>query len=214
MKLVFLGPPGAGKGTQAVRVAQKLEIFHASTGDIFRTAVKSGSELGKTVQAFLDAGTLVPDAVTCRVVEREVLAKRSDYVLDGFPRTLVQAELLSEALEKREESLDAVVFYELGDEQAIKRLTGRLVCRKCGWNYHRETMPPKEEGVCDECGGELYVRSDSTREAVEARLAEYHEKTEPLVSFYERQGLLRRIDASKSFEAVSSKTLELIGSLT
>jgi adenylate kinase len=194
-------------------VSEQLEIFHASTGDIFRKAVSSGSELGKTVQSFLDKGVLVPDAVTCRVVEKEVLEQREDYVLDGFPRTLIQAELLDEALANRGESLDMVVFYDLDDAEATRRLTGRLVCRKCGWNYHKVNMPPKEEGVCDQCGGELYVRSDSEPEAVRARLVEYHEKTKPLVRHYEDVGLLRRIDASQPFEEVFNETLALLAEL-
>lgn len=210
MKLVFLGPPGAGKGTQASRVAEKVGIFHASTGDIFRAAVKGGTDVGKTVKDYLDGGRLVPDELTCRVVEQEVLDARKDYVLDGFPRTIAQADMLEAALARRGQKLDAVIHYALDDAEATVRLTGRLVCRKCGWNFHKVNMPPKKQGVCDQCGGELYIRSDSTLEAVQKRLAEYHEKTEPLVAYYARRNLLTTIDASQPFETVLSQTLELL----
>jgi len=213
MKVVFLGPPGAGKGSQAAQVAEKLGIKHASTGDIFRKAVSAGTDLAKEVKDFLDSGLLVPDELTCRVVEHEVLDKEADYILDGFPRTVVQAQMLDKALEVRGHELDLVVYYALDDKEAASRLAGRLVCRSCGRNFHVKNMPPETEGVCDSCGGELYVRSDSRPEAVEKRLAEYHEKTEPLVAYYNSNGLLREIDASQPLEDVFEETIRLLETL-
>lgn len=196
MKLIFLGVPGAGKGTQAQRLAERLGIRHASTGDIFRQAAVDGSELGRAVKGYLDSGKLVPDDLTSRVVEELVVAKSDGYILDGYPRTLQQARDLDAMLSRRGGKLDLALYFELDDAEATKRLTGRRVCSKCGENYHIEYMPPRASGVCDKCGGPLKVRSDSAEEVVRRRLAEYHEKTKPLVAFYEERGLLRRLDAS------------------
>lgn len=213
MKLVFLGPPGAGKGTQAARVAEQLDILHASTGDIFRAAVKDETDLGKQVKGILDSGGLVPDELTCRVVEEGVLDKADSYILDGFPRTIAQAEMLDKTLRDRGQKTDGVVFFALDDGEALRRLTGRRMCRECGKIYHVDRMPPRREGVCDACDGELYVRSDSALEAVRKRLQEYHEKTEPLVGYYQAKGLLRRIEASQAPEAILGQCLGLLGEL-
>ncbi len=213
MKLVFLGAPGAGKGTQAAEMAKRFDLEHASTGDIFRRAVAGGAELGATVKSYLDGGRLVPDELTARVVDRMVLEKEPDFILDGFPRTLPQARLLEEMLNGRGEELDGVIYFELGRDDALERLTGRVVCRGCGRNYHVTFMPPAEEGVCDRCGDELLVRSDSSREVVERRLREYEQKTEPLVGYYERAGLLKTVDAARSPSEVSRATEEVIKSL-
>lgn len=206
MKTVFLGPPGAGKGTQARRMAERFGLTHASTGDIFRAAVASETELGKEVKDYLDSGRLVPDELTSRVVEEMVIAREEDYVLDGYPRTLQQAEDLERMLGARDQQLDCVVYFELDDQEAVVRLTGRLVCSECGQNYHRKYMPPERDMVCDQCGGELKVRSDSTEDIVRKRLAEYHEKTEPLVPFYEKRELLERVDASAAPQEVTEET--------
>lgn len=214
MRLVFLGPPGAGKGTQAARVADSLQVQHASTGDIFRQAAAAGSELGRTVKDYLDTGRLAPDELTSRVVEEMVVERWDSYVLDGYPRTLRQAEDLDDMLARRGQKLDAVICFQLGDEEALRRLTGRLVCTECGRNYHREFMPPLQEGVCDDCGAPLEVRSDSAEDVVRARLATYHEKTKPLVEFYERKGLLARVDASGTPDEVEQATRELLAGLT
>ncbi len=206
MKLVFLGPPGAGKGTQAAAAAEKFGLRHASTGDIFRQAAAEGSQLGAAVKDYLDAGRLVPDELTSRVVEQMVVSRTEDYILDGYPRTLQQGRDLDEMLQRRGEHLDAALYYHLDDREAVPRLTGRLVCARCGVNYHKQFMPPRAEGVCDKCGGGLSVRSDSSEEVVRERLAEYHEKTEPLVDSYEEQGLLERVDASAGPEDVTRRT--------
>jgi len=203
VKLVFLGVPGAGKGTQAQRMAARFGVCHASTGDIFRQAAAEGSELGRIVKDYLNAGKLVPDELTSRVVEETVVARSDDYILDGYPRTLQQARDLDQMLGRRGQKLDLVLYFRLGDEEALGRLTGRLVCSKCGENYHRQYMPPKMPGVCDKCGGPLKVRSDSSEEVVRKRLAEYHDKSEPLVAFYRQRGLLECVDASSSPDEVT-----------
>jgi len=213
LKLVFLGPPGAGKGTQASRVAEQFGLEHASTGSIFREAVAQGSPLGGEVKAYLDAGKLVPDELTSRVVEEMVLERLDSYIMDGYPRTIPQAEALDEMLKARGEDLNAVLSFELDEETAVERLTGRLMCKKCGENYHKAFMPPKKEGICDECGGELIVRSDSTPQAVRERMAEYEEKTRPLAAYYEKRGLLRTVDASQPPDNVTQATQELLRSL-
>jgi adenylate kinase len=213
VRFVFLGPPGAGKGTQAARVAARFGLQHASTGDMFRKATAAGSELGRTVKDYLDGGRLVPDALTSRVVEEMVLDGAGGYILDGYPRTLGQAEDLAANLERRGQSLNGVVYFDLTDEEAVARLTGRQVCSRCGRNYHKQFMPPKVADVCDDCGGELRVRSDSAEPVVRKRLAEYHEKTEPLVGFYRRQGLLEHVDASAAPDEVERATVELLGRL-
>ncbi len=206
MKLVFLGPPGAGKGTQAERLGGQFGLVHASTGDIFRQAVAERSELGKTVKDYLDGGRLVPDAVTSRVVGEMVLARTDDYILDGYPRTLQQARDLDGMLRERGERLDAVLYFHIGDEEAVRRLTGRLVCTGCGANYHRQFMPPRVEGACDKCGGALAVRSDSAENVVRKRLREYHVKTRPLVEFYRERGLIEQVDASAPPDEVARRT--------
>ncbi|MFP4027080.1 MAG: adenylate kinase [Candidatus Brocadiia bacterium] len=213
MKLVFLGPPGAGKGTQASIMAEQFDLQHASTGDIFREAVAEGSELGQTVNSYLDEGKLVPDELTARVVREMVLQREDEYILDGFPRTVPQAELLDGILRERKEKLDGVLYFELDSESAVERLTGRVVCSKCGKNYHKKFMPPQKDMICDECGGELTVRSDSTEDVVRKRLEEYEHKTRPLVPYYKEKGLLYRVDASPSPEEVSEQTQEILTAL-
>jgi adenylate kinase len=210
VKIVFLGMPGAGKGTQAVRMADRFAVRHASTGDIFRAAAAEGSGLGETVRQYLDAGTLVPDEVTSQVVEELVVDREDQYILDGYPRTLQQAQDLEAMLSKRGQVLDAVVCFDLEDETAVERLTGRMVCGECGKNYHRRFMPPDVEGTCDDCGGRLKVRSDSDEDVVRQRLREYHAKTEPLVSFYRERGLLHRVDASVPPDEVTARTEEML----
>lgn len=210
MKAVFLGPPGAGKGTQAGRMSERFDVVHASTGDIFRRAIAEGTPLGEKVQEHLDAGTLVPDELTSKVVEEMVVAEEDDYILDGYPRTIQQGRDLENMLQARGQSLDVVVYFDLSDEMAMERLTGRLVCSECGANYHKKFMPPAEDEICDECGGQLKVRSDSSEEVVRERLKQYREKTYPLVDFYEEQGLLERVDASPPPDAVTRATEQVL----
>lgn len=188
MKLIFLGPPGAGKGTQAAIVSKKLGIPSISTGDMLRAAVKEGTKVGLEAKSFMDAGKLVPDAVIIGIVD-ERLAKpdcAKGYILDGVPRTLAQAE----ALEKAGISFDHVISLEVRDEAIVERMSGRRVCAKCGTPFHVVNNPPKAEGVCDACGGELIQRADDKAETVRHRLEVYHEETEPLKSFYEERGVL------------------------
>jgi len=197
MKLIFLGPPGAGKGTLATVVSKEHGIPQVSTGDMFREAIKKETELGKKVKAILASGALVPDEVTVDLV-RERLGQadaRTGFILDGFPRTIPQAE----ALEKFQK-LDAVVNFAIDDALVIKRLTGREVCRNCGAIYHVTNMPSKVKGVCDKCGGPTYVRPDDTLESITNRLDVYRKQTEPLIEFYRSRKLLKDVDSSKSPE--------------
>jgi len=213
VKLVFLGAPGAGKGTQASMMADKFGLQHASTGQMFREAVREGSEVGKAVAEYLDSGRLVPDELTSRVVKELVLERFRDYILDGYPRTIPQAEALSAMLQERGEKLDAVIFFDVEQKVAVERLSGRLVCEGCGANYHRLFMPPRREGICDRCGGRLVIRSDSTPEAVQSRLDEYQEKTRPLLPYYQKQGILRVVDASGSPSEVARSTERILAEL-
>jgi len=213
MRLVFLGPPGAGKGTQAKRMAREFALRHASTGDMFREAVGAGSELGRTVRSYLDSGKLVPDALTSRVVKEMVLECSDSYILDGYPRTMGQAQDLEKMLQERGETLDAVLYFELGRQEAVRRLSGRLVCNACGANFHREFMPPRVADVCDCCGGPLTVRGDSTEEVIRQRLAEYEEKTYPLVPYYAQRGLLRKVDAGQDPGDVASQSRAVLTKL-
>lgn len=213
MKLVFLGPPGAGKGTQAVTMAREFGLEHASTGNIFRAAVSAGTPLGKTVKSCLDGGKLVPDEMTSRVVREMVIERFDRYILDGYPRTVGQAEDLDAMLSERTEALDGVVCFELDDEEAVRRLMGRLVCKACGANFHRRFMPPAVAGVCDKCGGRLIVRSDSAEEIVRKRLAEYAAKTSPLVPYYDKRGLLKTVDAAQEPQKVAEDTRAVLKAL-
>ena len=197
MNLIFLGAPGAGKGTLAALLSKEHGVPQISTGDLFRAAVKQGSQLGKRVQGIMEKGELVPDSLTVELV-RERLAKpdaQGGYILDGFPRTVAQADALAEF-----QKIDAVINFSISDELVIRRLSGRRVCRSCAAIYHIDNMPPKKEGICDACGGELYIRDDDKIESIKNRLRVYKEQTEPLIAYYREKGLLREIDSSKSPE--------------
>ena len=199
MNFIFLGPPGAGKGTLAKEVSLKCGIPHISTVDIFRAAIKAGTPLGKQVKSILDSGGLVSDELTIGLV-RERLAEKdalTGFILDGFPRTIPQAEALSTI-----RAVDAAVNFEVGDEQVVKRLSGRRVCRSCGYSPHVVYMPPKKEGICDKCGGELYTRDDDRLEAITHRLEVYRSQTAPLIEYYRRKGLLVDIDGSPASTVV------------
>jgi len=198
MKLIFLGPPGAGKGTLAGLVAKDLAVPQISTGDIFRDAIKRETDLGKQVKAIVGRGDLVPDELTVSLVRERLAAPDAvkGFILDGFPRTIPQAEAL-----ERFQKLDAVVNFVIGDDVVITRLTGREVCRSCGAIYHVRNMPSKAKGVCDRCGGPTYTRDDDKLESITNRLDVYKRQTEPLVAFYRQRGLLRDVDSSTTPEA-------------
>jgi adenylate kinase len=199
MKLIFLGPPGAGKGTLAAKAVEFLNIPHISTGAIFRSAIAAGSPLGLTVKAIIDAGKLVDDETTIALVKerlaREDAAK--GYILDGFPRTIPQAEALAAF-----STADKVVNFDIPDPAVLERLGGRRVCRQCGINYHQVFNKPKREGICDSCGGEVYTREDDRAAAVQKRLEVYREQTAPLIGFYRDRGLLIDVDARPAVEQV------------
>jgi len=192
MKLIFLGPPGAGKGTLAVRASEILNVLQISTGAIFRAAIAAESPLGLKVKAIIDAGKLVDDETTIALV-KERLAKddvQKGYILDGFPRTIPQAEALAEF-----SAVDKVVNFDIPDPNVIERLSGRRVCRKCGYNFHVIFNKTSKEGICDHCGGEVYIRDDDKPEAIQKRLEVYREQTAPLIEYYRQKGLLLNIDA-------------------
>ncbi len=213
MNIVLLGAPGSGKGTQAAMISGRYGTPHISTGDILRQAVTDGTSLGLKAQGYMDRGELVPDEIIIGVVEeclREEDCERG-FILDGFPRTVAQAESLEESLKEMGGSLDVVLNIEVEDEEIIRRLTGRRICGKCGRIFHLLFDPPRDEGVCEVCGGDLYQRADDTEETVRRRLEVYKEQTAPLIDFYKRKGLLRNVRGEKSaadvFEHVQ-ETLE------
>lgn len=203
MKIIMLGAPGAGKGTYAKQITQKYDIPAISTGDIFRENIKNGTELGKKAKSYMDAGNLVPDELVCDLVVDRL--KQDDckkgYILDGFPRTIPQAEALTEALKKQDDSIDFALEINMADEAIIERMAGRRVCKGCGATYHVVNIPPKKEGICDECGGEIVLRDDDAPETVKKRLEVYHEQTAPLIEYYNKLGLLNVIDGSKGLKA-------------
>ncbi|NLU43201.1 MAG: adenylate kinase [Firmicutes bacterium] len=213
MRLILLGPPGAGKGTQAESLSATLGIPHISTGDMFREAVAAGTPLGREAKSYMDAGKLVPDEVTIGIV-RERLDRpdaRSGFVLDGFPRTVPQAEALDEILKDLSEKIDAVVCIDVPEDKLVRRLSRRRVCRGCGAIYHLETKPPGPDGRCTVCGGELYQRDDDTEETVRRRLEVYRLQTEPLIRYYEKRGLLRTVSGDKDIDSVNRDTLAALG---
>jgi adenylate kinase len=204
MRFVFLGPPGAGKGTQAKGEAEKNGLLYIATGDQLRAAVKAGTEMGLAAKKYMDAGELVPDDVIIGIV-RDLLASDSDsqgVIFDGFPRTTTQAEALDGLLAERQEALDAVIYFDVPDDAIVARLSGRRVCRGCGATYHVAHLKPEVEGQCDECGGELYQRDDDKPETVLNRLQVYKDQTADLLGYYEQQGLLVRIDGDQTIEQV------------
>jgi adenylate kinase len=215
MRIILLGPPGAGKGTQAEVLVKKLSIPHISTGDMFRNAIKEGTDLGKKAKEYMDSGQLVPDEVTVGIVRERISQDDcgSGFLLDGFPRTVAQAEALDEILAEMKTQLDAVISIEVPSEKLVTRLTGRRVCRKCGATYHMEFNPPGQDGICNKCGGELYQRSDDTEETVLSRLNVYEKQTAPLIQYYNQKGLLKRIDGDKPIDQVLVKIGESLGKI-
>ena len=201
MKIIMLGAPGAGKGTQAKMIAEKYSIPHISTGDIFRANIKEGTELGKKAKTYMDKGELVPDEL---VVDK-------GYVLDGFPRTIPQAEALDAALAKRNEKVDFAIDVNVPDENIVKRMSGRRACVGCGATYHIVNVPPKKEGICDTCGGELILRDDDKPETVLNRLSVYHEQTQPLIDYYTKEGILKTVDGTVPMMDVFSAITAILG---
>lgn len=204
MNIVFMGLPGAGKGTQAERIVATFGIPHISTGDMFRQAVREGTPLGLKAKEYMDKGLLVPDEVTVGIV-RERLSQgdcAKGFLLDGFPRTVPQAEALDATLAEMGRRLDHVIYLDVRKETLLARLTGRRICRQCGATYHVVFNPPRQEGVCDKCGGELYQRDDDKEETVATRLEVNLAQTEPLLAYYEEKGLLRRVNGEQEIDAV------------
>lgn len=204
MNLILLGPPGAGKGTQAKQVAEQYGIPQISTGDILRQAVKDGTALGREAQGYMERGDLVPDKVVIGIIEERLTQPdcQAGYVLDGFPRTEVQANALAESLGRQGSAIDHVVNIEVSDEELIRRLTGRRTCKECQEPYHVTFSPPEREGVCDKCGGELIQRKDDEEETIRTRLGVYREQTAPLVAYYENQGLLRTVVGTGAIQEI------------
>ncbi len=213
MRIVLLGPPGAGKGTQAALLAERAGLAHVATGDLFRAHLERGTELGKQAKSYMDKGDLVPDDVTIRMVlERFRESDAADgFVLDGFPRTIPQAEALDAALAGAGQAIDRALLIEVDREELVRRLAGRWICRQCQAPYHVHSAPPTKPGVCDACGGELYQRDDDKPEVVAKRLDTYERETAPLAGYYERMGKLARIDGLGDIEDVAEKLGRAIG---
>ena len=213
MKIIMLGAPGAGKGTQAKQIAAKYGIPHISTGDIFRANIKEGTELGKKAKEYMDQGALVPDELTCDLVMDRISKDdaKNGFVLDGFPRTIPQAEALDAALTKAGASMDFAIDVDVPDENIVNRMSGRRACLNCGATYHIEHVPPKKEGICDVCGSELILRDDDKPETVQNRLNVYHTQTQPLIDFYNAKGVLREVDGTKDMMEVFDSITAILG---
>ena len=213
MKLIMLGAPGAGKGTQAKMIADKYAIPHISTGDIFRANIKNGTALGKEAKTYMDQGLLVPDELTVKILLDRVAQDdcKNGYVLDGFPRTIPQAEVLDEALIKLGESIDYAINVDVPDENIVNRMSGRRACLGCGATYHLVHIPPKAEGVCDHCNQELVLRDDDKPETVLNRLKVYHDQTQPLIDFYTAKGVLKTVDGTVDMQDVFNAIVSILG---
>ena len=213
MKIIMLGAPGAGKGTQAKMIAEKYGVPHVSTGDIFRANIKNGTELGKEAKQYMDQGLLVPDELTVRILLDRVAQDdcKNGYVMDGFPRTIPQAEVLDSELSKLGDHIDYAIDVDVPDENIIKRMSGRRACLTCGATYHIEHVPPKTEGICDKCGSELVLRDDDKPETVKNRLNVYHEQTQPLIDFYTNKGVLKTVDGTLPMEEVFAAITAILG---
>jgi len=216
IRLILMGAPGCGKGTQAKKLEERYGIVQLSTGDMLRAAIREGTEVGNTAKGFMDKGALVPDEVIIGVM-KERLAKgdvTNGYILDGFPRTLGQAEALSTLLDEMHQPLTAAVALTVSEDEVVKRLTGRRTCRKCGTGFHVQFNPPKQDGVCDKCGGELYQRDDDNEKTIRQRLAVYNEQTSPLIAYYSERGLLKEVEGIGSIDEIFDRTCSLIDSVT
>ena len=213
LRTILLGPPGAGKGTQAAKIIEKYNIPHISTGDIFRENIKKGTELGKKAQEYMNRGELVPDDLVIEISTTRLLEDdcKDGFLLDGFPRTVYQAEKLDEFLAAHGSKIDKVIDIEVGKEELMERLTGRRVCKSCGASYHIVNIPPKKEGVCDVCGGELIQRADDNAETVANRIEVYEAQTMPLVEYYEKAGNIAHIDGATGLDNVFADIVKALG---
>ena len=212
MKIVMLGAPGAGKGTQAKMICDRFGIPHISTGDIFRANIKNGTELGMEAKKYMDEGKLVPDELTVRILLDRVAKDdcKDGYVLDGFPRTIPQAEVLTSELNKMEDHIDYAINVDVPDENIVNRMGGRRACVKCGATYHMQYIPPKKEGICDTCGSEIILRDDDKPETVQKRLTVYHDQTQPLIEYYEKAGVLKNVDGTQEMSKVFADICKLL----
>ena len=213
MKIIMLGAPGAGKGTQAKQIADKYKIPHISTGDIFRANIKNNTELGQKAKQYMDQGLLVPDELTCDLVMDRIKQDdcKNGFILDGFQRTIPQAEALDAALDKINEKMDYAINVDVPDENIVNRMGGRRCCLNCGATYHVVTIPTKVEGICDRCGSPVVLRDDDKPETVQKRLTVYHDQTQPLIDYYEKQSILKTVDGTKSMEAVFDDITAILG---
>lgn len=213
MKIIMLGAPGAGKGTQAKMIAEKYQIPHVSTGDIFRANIKNGTELGKEAKKYMDQGQLVPDELTVKILLDRVAQPdcANGYVLDGFPRTIPQAEVLDKALTELGDKIDFAINVDVPDENIVRRMSGRRACLSCGATYHIEHIPPKQEGICDVCGQPLVLRDDDKPETVLNRLKVYHDQTQPLIDFYTKKGVLKAVDGTVDQKSVFAAIVAILG---
>ena len=213
MKIIMLGAPGAGKGTQAKMIAAKYNIPHISTGDIFRANIKNNTELGKKAKEYMDQGLLVPDELTCDLVTDRIQQDdcANGFILDGFPRTIPQAEALDKALTGLGQAMDYAIDVDVPDENIVNRMSGRRACLKCGATYHIVTIPPKKEGICDNCGSEIVQRDDDKPETVQKRLQVYHDQTQPLIDFYNNKGILKSVDGTKDLDVVFDSIKAILG---
>ena len=211
MRMVFLGPPGSGKGTQAKKLVEKYSLAHIATGDILRRAVKDETELGSSAKKFVDAGELVPDEIILGIIKEELTGISEGFIFDGFPRTLAQAEGLDGILCELGVNIDYVISLKVADETIIDRLVSRRLCKNCGFEFNLKTRPPKIEGVCDRCGGGLFQRTDDTVEVINNRLLVYRQKTEPIEDYYRKKGILVEIDGDKDFNEVFGSISEMVG---
>ena len=213
MKVIMLGAPGAGKGTQAKMIAEKYSVPHISTGDIFRANIKNGTELGMEAKKYMDQGLLVPDELTVKILLDRVAKDdcKNGYVLDGFPRTIPQAEVLDKALDEINDKIDFAINVDVPDENIVRRMSGRRACLGCGATYHIEHIPPKQDGICDTCGQELVLRDDDKPETVKNRLDIYHQQTQPLIDFYQAKGILKTVDGTVDMKDVFAAITDVLG---
>jgi len=211
MNLILFGPPGVGKGTQGEKLATETGRQHLAMGDILRAAVRDGTEAGKQAKSYMDAGKLVPDAVVVAMIEDRIAGEQGGgFLLDGFPRNVPQAKALEEMLVRHGLKIDRVIFMDAPEENLLERLCGRLICRACGFGFHRQYSPPRKAGVCDRCGGELYQREDDREEVIAKRLEVYREQTEPLLAYYQGKTGFRRLDASGEMQAVYAALKQVV----